>query len=107
MAKAHYLKRNDTSPALLYYLQPKTVVLTGATVVFNAKNSAGDIVVNRASATIVTADGNPAVQWEPTITDTATAQTLYGEFEVTYSGGAVETFPNKGEIRVVIRADVA
>jgi len=108
MQDTHYLKRGDTSPSLLYALDPASVVLTGATVRFNMRaKDTGTVKVNRAAATIVTATGTPTVRYDWVGADTDTAGFFDAEFEVTYSGGAVETFPNNGFIRVHIDGDIA
>lgn len=102
-----HLKRGDTSPSLLYALTPTDVVLTGATVVFNMKDSAGTVVVNQAAAIVVTATGTPTVRYDWVSGDVDTAGEFLGEFEVTYSGGAKETFPNYGNIPIQIAEDIA
>lgn len=102
------MKRGDTGPRLVYALSPAEVDLTGATVRFNMRSrQAGTVRVNRAAAVIVTATGTPTVayDWQPG--DTAVAELCDAEFEVTYAGGAVETFPNTGFIAVVITGDIA
>ncbi len=107
MQDTHFIKRGDTSPSLLYALEPASVVLTGATVRFNMRDAAGAVIVNRAAATIVTATGTPTVRYDWVGADTDTAGFFDAEFEVTYAGGAVETFPNNGFIRVNIDGDIA
>lgn len=108
MRDTHYLKRGDTSPSLLYALDPATVDLTGATVRFNMRASEGGAVkVNRAAAVIVTATGTPTVRYDWLAGDVDTAAIYEAEFEVTYAGGAVETFPNDSFIRVAITGDIA
>lgn len=108
MRDTHYLKRGDTSPSLLYALDPATVDLTGATVRFNMRPSSGGAVkVNRAAAVIVTATGAPTVRYDWQPADVDTAAFFDAEFEVTYTGGAVETFPNDSFIRVTITGDIA
>ncbi len=108
MDDTHKLKRGDTSPSLLYALLPETVVLTGATVRFNMRAAGGTAIkVNRAAATIVTATGAPTVRYDWQPGDVDTAGFYDAEFEVTYAGGAVETFPNAGFIRVAIEGDIA
>jgi hypothetical protein len=108
MYDTHYLKRGDTSPSLAYALDPASVVLTGATVRFNMRAvNGGATKVSRAAATVVTATGTPTVRYDWQAADTDTAGIYEAEFEVTYVGGAVETFPNSGYIRVNIDGDIA
>ncbi len=107
MQDTFYLKRGDTSPSLIYALDPSSTVLTGATVRFNMRLSGGAVVVNRQPAVIVTATGAPTVRYDWLGADTDTAGFFEAEFEVTYAGGAVETFPNNGFIRVNIDGDIA
>ena len=38
--------------------------------------------------------------------DTDTAGTFQGEFEVTYTSGEIETFPNDGYIGIEVLADI-
>lgn len=48
-----------------------------------------------------------SVKYVWTATDTATAGSFQAEFEVTYTNGAVETFPNDQSISIVITEDLA
>lgn len=98
------IKRGDTSPSLRYDLIPDTVDLSNATVRFSLASPEGAPVIYRAPAAIVR-QAPPVVQynWQPG--DTARAGFFDGEFEVTYPGGTVETFPNSGFITVEIQAD--
>jgi hypothetical protein len=100
-----YIKRNDTSPAIRYALDPATVDLTGATVRFQMRARNGAMVLDAAAA-IVTATGTPTVQygWQPL--DTAAAGLFEAEFRVLYGNGTVETFPNQGFIVIRISEDV-
>lgn len=107
MRECFYLKRGDTSPSLTYALDPATVDLTGATVRFNMRLTGGATKVNRAAAVIVTPTGTPTVRYNWQAADVDTAGFYEAEFEVTYSGGAVETFPNSDFIRVQITGDIA
>ena len=102
------IKRNDTGPRLLFALTPADEIdLTGATVRFSMRSRAGVLVVNRVVAVIITETGTPTVayDWQPA--DTATAGVYEAEFEVTYSGAAVETFPNNGYISIIVADDIA
>ena len=107
MRETFYLKEGDTSPSLLYALSPATVDLTGASVVFNMRRKGDAVKVNRAAAMIVTTTGTPTVRYDWNAADTDTAGIYEAEFEVTYSGGAVETFPNSDFIAVLISGDIA
>ncbi|MES2814477.1 MAG: hypothetical protein V4720_06245 [Pseudomonadota bacterium] len=109
MQDTHNLKQNDTSPSLLYALDPVTTDLTGATVRFNMRLAVpgGAVKVNRAAAVVVTPTGTPTVRYDWQSADADTAGFFEAEFEVTYAGGAVETFPNVGFIAVTIGDDIA
>lgn len=108
MQETFYLKEGDTAPSMLYALDPASTVLTGATVRFNMRaKDTGAVKINRAAATIVTETGTPTVRYDWIGADTDTAGFYDAEFEVTYAGGAVETFPNNGYIRVNIGEDIA
>lgn len=109
MQPSFTIKRADTGPRLLFALTPAAEIdLTGATVRFNMRSrQAGTIRINRASAAIVTATVTPTVAYDWQTGDTATAELCDAEFEVTYAGGVVETFPNNGFITVVIEGDIA
>lgn len=108
MSNTFYLKRGDTSPSLLYALAPASTDLTGASVRFSMKSLDADAIkVNRAAAVIVTETVTPTVRYDWLAADTDEAGTFLAEFEVTYPGGAVETFPNSGFITVRILGDIA
>lgn len=105
--KSLILKRGDTSPALRYALLPASVILTGATVVFNMRPEDGVTPkVLRAAAVVETATGTPTVRYNWAAVDTDTAGRFQGEFEVTYVDGAVETFPSEGYITIEITEDI-
>lgn len=106
--KSLALKRGDTSPALRYALLPASVILTGATVVFNMRPEGGGAAkVSRASAVIEVATGTPTVRYNWMPADTDTDGSFEAEFEVTYVDGTRETFPGEGFIPIVIKEDIA
>lgn len=107
MQETFYLKRGDTSPSLLYALTPIDTVLTGATVRFNMRLNNGAVKISRAAAVIVTATGAPTVRYDWLPADVDASGFYSAEFEVTYAGGAVETFPNSEYISISIRDDIA
>lgn len=106
---AFYIKQNDTSPFLLATLKDgngNLIDLTAATVRFHMRAVGASSATVDGSAAIVNEDQG-AVKYTWQSGDTATAGIYEAEFEVTYSGGAIETFPNDGFIRVVVTDDVA
>ena len=103
-----YIKRGDTSPAIRYALSPATVDLTGATVQFQmrARRPRGGPPVIDAAAVVVTATGTPTVEYQWQDGETANAGEYQAEFEVTYTNGKIETFPNDEFILVKIAEDI-
>lgn len=105
---AFYIKQNDTSPNLRAILKDGDEVavnLTDATINFHMRTIGGTTAVVDASASIVDAV-NGIVQYVWDAADTATVGSYQAEFEVTFAGGAIETFPNNGYIRVEITDDI-
>lgn len=99
---AFYIKRGDTKPSLYATLTEHGLVvdLTGATVRFHM----GDVV--DAPAVIVEAAAG-TVRYDWADDDTLPGGSHRAEFEVTFSDGKIETFPNDTSIGVIIRGDVA
>lgn len=106
---AFYIKQNDTSPFLLATLKDgngNLIDLTAASVRFHMRAVGASTAAVDAAAVVVDEDqGSVKYEWQAA--NTATAGTFEAEFEVTYSGGAIETFPNDGHIRVIITDDLA
>ena len=109
-----YIKEGDTSPAIQYQLQDEdgdAIVLTGitnlrfimslpgaATAKVSSALAAGFVSVVNATTGIV------KYLWQTGDTDT---RGLYrAEWEVTYSDGTVETFPNDSYIWVEVLGDL-
>lgn len=107
MSETFYIKANDTAPSLIYALSPSSVDLTGATVRFSMQSRAGVVAISRAAAVTVTPTGAPTVRYDWQVGDTETPGFYEAEFEVTYAGGAIETFPNDGMLGVSIASDIA
>lgn len=106
---AFTIKQNDTAPSLKATLKDGsgTVIdLTNATVRFHMK-AVGATTTKVDRATSVTDATNGVVQynWQPA--DTDTAGSYYAEFEVTYSDGTIETFPNNSNLSISIRAEIS
>jgi hypothetical protein len=102
------IKQNDTAPSI----EAELVISEGFTnldnsnVCFSMRSQSGMLLVDRAEAVIVnTAAMRVRYDWKPG--DTTKAGTHRAEFQVTYSNGATETFPNSEDILVKITPDVA
>jgi len=104
-----YIKQNDTRPAITATLidgDGSLAALTGATVVFKMRKVGGTAVTVNSSATVTSVD-NAEVTYTWSASDTSTVGSYEGEFEVTYSSGGVQTFPNSGYIEIEIVDDIA
>lgn len=104
MRETFTIKRNDTSPTILYQL-PSDVNLAGASVLFKMRNYEGTEVVS-ASANVVSASSPAQLSYNWQTGDTATAGPFEAEFEVTFADTSIQTFPNYGFIHVAIGPDV-
>ena len=104
-----YIKQNDTSPSLRAALKDSdniAINLTDATVRFHMKSLEDNTVVVDADATVVVPATSGIVQYDWSSGDTATAGSYQGEFQVTFAGGAIETFPNKTNISISIKPEL-
>ena len=105
---AFFIKQNDTSPALQVILKDGTdtvVNLTATSVRFHMRPIGSSAVKIDAPATISNAQGG-IVYYQWTTGDTDTIGSFECEFEVTYTGGEIETFPNNQFIDVEITDDI-
>lgn len=97
------IKQSDTSPAIQATLQDANAVpinLSGATVKFHMKLLGGNTILNEDMVIVTPLSGLVRYDWQ--VGDTSVAGTYYAEFEVTYADSTVETFPNTGNIPIVI-----
>ena len=105
-----YIKQNDTRPELDVFLRDdkdRPINITGATVKFNMRASSDNSVkIDNGSVTTGSSTAGRG-KYSFTTSYTDTAGNFDGEFEVTFVGGHVETFPNDGYIKVIITDDVA
>ena len=96
-----YIKQNDTRPSLSATLAEDgaAVDLTGCTVMFH--------MGERVDAAAVVVDAETGiVRYDWAVADTAVAGCYPAEFEVTFSDGAIETFPNDDYITIIIQQDL-
>lgn len=103
-----YMKQNDTSPAIKIECadgDDAVIPVTGASVDFFMRGSNGTVKVNGTGS--VTDGPNGIIQYDWSAGDTDTVGIFEAEFQVTFAGGEIETFPNKGYISVVIGDDIA
>ena len=105
-----YIKQNDTRPELDIFLRDdkdRSINVTGATVTFSMRNASTNVVkISLAAVTTVSSTAG-RVKYSFTASDTDTAGNFDGEFQVTFVGGQIETFPNDGYIKVIVTDDVA
>ena len=110
MSHQFFMKANDTSPDLQVTLKDgddNAVDVTGATIVFSMAMG-GLVKVSEHSATIVTASSG-IVKYSWAAGNTDTPGTYRAEFEVTFSNGKIETFPNSAarKLEVLIEPEIA
>ena len=104
---AFKIKQNDTSPSLEATLSDANLVpvnISAATVMLHMKAIGGDVVLDEQMT--ITDVQNGVVQYDWQVGDTSTVGTYYVEFEVTYSDGSIETFPNTGSLPLVITREL-
>ena len=104
-----YIKRNDTSPAFRVILKDADDVAVNITgnlgVRFHMFTRNGTAVVDAAVTVNDAVAGDVQYNWIGA--DTVTGGLYNAEFEVTYSDGTIETFPNRGYEKVLIDDDLA
>ena len=106
---AFFIKQNDTSPALQVTLKDangSAIDLSASTVRFHMREIGATTAKVDASATVSDAD-NGVVYYAWSAADTDTMGSFEAEFEVTFAGGEVESFPNNRFIQVEITDDIA
>ena len=104
-----FIKRNDDQPTLDVALRDdknRPVDVTGASVVFHMRNTADDTTKISGASVTVLAASKGEVRYSWTTTNTNTAGNFEAEFQVSFSDGGVQTFPNDGYIDVIITEDV-
>ena len=110
MAEKFYIKQNDTAPAIEVVLTDsngRAKALTQvSTVKFNMSTDTGERVVTLGTGAIVNSDrGIVSYTWQTG--DTSNTGLHDAEFQVTYNNGQIETFPNDGYIKVIVKEELA
>jgi len=104
-----FIKRNDTSPAMLATLvdaDGNAVDITGASVRFHMRPiGQSQNTVDSAAVIVTPLEGIVRYNW--LASDTDSSGTYQAEFEVTYADASIETFPNDKYIPVQITDDIA
>lgn len=104
------IKQGDTRPTLEAQLldekrQPRDLSLVD-TVEFHMRDvDTQEVVVNGTGSVLNESEGKVIYEWSEGDTDTLGRHD--GEFEVHYSNGTVETFPNNDFIDIYITEDLA
>lgn len=104
------IKRGDTSPSLKTFLRnpdgEKEDLNSIQSLKFKMQDPSTEEVIVNSSANVMNADeGKVSYSW--TSSDTAEAGHFIGEFEVTWSTGKTETFPNTEYIDIYINEDLS
>jgi len=107
-----HLKRNDLSPALKYQCQDEdnspVDITQNNEVRFIMESLQGNIIVEddtSGSVTVVdSSEGIVKYEWQEG--DTEKAGIFKAEWEVEYSDGKPETFPNYGKLIILIEEDL-
>lgn len=104
------IKSGDTRPSLEAQLLDETNtprnLQTVDTVKFHMKNvNTQEVVVNGAGSVLSESDGKVVYEWKDGDTDTTGQHKA--EFEITYTDGETETFPNGEDINVFVERDIA
>lgn len=108
MATIFTIKRGDTLPFIEATLRSENgtpVNLAGATVLFKMKKPGSNaVLINRACTITDAANGVVRFAWQAGETDTI--GNYSAEFEATFFGGSVETFPNDGYVTIRVVGDI-
>ncbi len=106
---AFYIKQNDTRPIITATLidgDGSTVNLDGASVSFKMRKLGETVAKVDSSASVADAsNGKVTYTWVALNTDTVGE--YEGEFQVTFAGGGIQTYPNNSYIQIEILDDIA
>ena len=106
------MKRNDTLPALVVRVVDSNgdaVNLTDCAATFAMKKKGAAEVLFKSEATIVDPPTDGRIQYDWVTTDTETAGTYYGEFEILFGTDGVDgkmTLPSDSSLVIQINKDL-
>jgi hypothetical protein len=109
MAPSFWIKQGDTAPSIAYQLEDgdgTPVDITGAAVKFIMYAPGASSPKVNTAATITTA-ATGMVAYTFNASDTDAIGDYLGEFQVTFAGGAVETWPDGDWLKIRILDDLA
>ena len=109
MAANFYIKQNDTAPSIEAVLTDSTgrakSLILASQINFNMSTEEGSSLISLGTASIINATkGIVSYPWQTG--DTSNTGIHNAEFQVTYTNGQIETFPNSGYIKVIIREEL-
>lgn len=113
MASSHTWRRNDTVPISGTLKKAGAAKdIEGATLRFHMyKTDLSTAIVDAAANNDQVGDGSDGTKgnwsYDPVAADTDESGEFRGEVEVTYADSTIETFPNRGHIRITITDDLA
>ena len=110
MAATFHIKQNDTAPSLEVALTDsngrKRSMETAQNVRFHMKTENDSVLVEDGVGYVINAaKGTVAYEWQAG--DTSNTGIHNAEFEIEYDNGQIETFPNTGYIKVIIKDELA
>lgn len=110
MAASFYIKQNYTAPTIEAVLTDSNgrvkSMADASTVKFHMKSEQGTILVEDGVGSVKNAlKGIVAYQWQSG--DTSNTGIHNAEFQIEYNNGQIETFPNTGYIRVIVKDEIA
>lgn len=106
MAGRIYMKTGDTEPPVDCQLCDRNgpVNLTGCSVLFIMRSPTGAIKVNAPAVIVDAVDARVRYLWAPLDTDTPDAYRC--EFQVSFPGGSVATWPNDDYVPGIVIEDL-
>ena len=108
MTAPFYMKTGDTAPSLILKLtnpDGSDPNLLGATGVFTMAGPTGALIVNRRPVTLDNTAKTATHLWQST--DTTTPGICMAEVEITFPDASKMTYPNDGNLAIMVVADLA